>query len=59
MPTHDPKVISEMIADCAQSKYLTRWETDFIESLANQWANKEWLSKLQEEKLEKIHGERV
>ena len=51
--------IEEMIEDClnvstASNTPFNKWEQDFIDSIAEQYEDNEWLSDKQEEILERI-----
>jgi len=57
--TQDSAVIQNWLDQALASKKLSKWETDFLESLAEQFEEKQWLSLRQQEILEKIYSEKT
>lgn len=56
----DAKVITHWLSTVQlESRRLTPWEEDFIESIAEQWDTKMWISDKQEEILERIYAEKT
>jgi hypothetical protein len=52
--------IEHMLTSCDQdSDRLSKWEQDFIESLAEQWEERGTLSERQREILERIYEEKT
>lgn len=58
--TKDPKIIEDWIS-CIndQGKGLTKWELDFMESVSEQFLEKNWISNKQEEILERIYADKT
>jgi hypothetical protein len=42
-----------------EGRNLTKWELDFMDSISEQFATKQWLSDKQEEILERIYSEKT
>lgn len=57
--TKDPLVIKDWIEQCSHSRRLTKWERDFIDSLEEQFEEREWISDKQEDILERIYADRT
>lgn len=60
MMTNDPSTIDDWIN--AIDNYgtgLTKWEQDFFDSVADQWAEKKWISDKQEAILERIYANKT
>lgn len=55
-----PEIIRQWIESIQESgRGLTKWEEDFIESLADQFEERGSISERQEEILERIYGEKT
>jgi hypothetical protein len=53
-------IISHWIAVInEEGRGLTKWETDFMYSITEQWEEKGWMSNRQVEILERIYGNRT
>ena len=52
-------VISDWIEQCQASRKLTKWEADFIDSIAEQFDARGSISDRQEEILERIYAEKT
>ena len=57
--TKKPEVIADWLEQCENSRKLTKWETDFIESVAEQFDRRGTISDRQEEILERIYAEKT
>lgn len=57
--TKDQAVIKDWLDQCSQSRRLTKWEQDFIESISEQFDERGSISDRQEEILERIYAERT
>lgn len=58
--TNKSETIIELFSDLEKAKYpLTSWETEFIDSISNQFDEKGTLSDRQFEILVRIHGQRT
>lgn len=58
--TKDKVLIKEWIEYIqVQGINLTKWEQDFMESIAEQFEIKQWISDKQEEILERIYAEKT
>jgi hypothetical protein len=60
MPLDRKSVIEQMLADLeTPSKDLTKWEEDFLESIADQFQERGTLSERQYEILSRIYSEKT
>lgn len=58
--TKDKDIIENWIETVnTEGKKLSKWELDFMESITDQFASKNWLSDRQEEILERIYTEKT
>lgn len=58
--THPELVIEEWIQAINEFSWrLSKWETDFMESITEQFETKRWISDKQEEILERIYAEKT
>lgn len=58
--TKDKDIIENWIETVnTEGKKLSKWELDFMESITDQFASKNWLSDRQEEILERIYAEKT
>lgn len=58
--TKEPEVIKQWITTIVEEgTKLTKWELDFMESIADQFTEKNWISDKQEEILERIYSEKT
>ena len=58
-PTDENKQIAYWVTELKDARGLTDWEKDFLESVGEQFREKEWLSEKQKEILERIYAERT
>ncbi len=57
---YDAAVLREWIdALAAPKKTLTKWESDFVESISDQLTMRGWLSDAQIDKLEQIYADKA
>ena len=53
----DENEIEDMLGVCSlNTRRLTTWEIQFIDSVAEQWEEKRWLSEKQQEILNRIYS---
>lgn len=58
--TKDAKVIEHWINTVNEDGFkLSKWELDFMESITEQFAQKNWISDKQEEILERIYVDKT
>jgi len=58
--TPDPVVVENYISSLERPRHeLTPWETEFLESVTDQWTRNRTISQKQLEILERIYDERV
>lgn len=58
--TYSSEVIKDWIESIQSTGHdLTKWERDFVESVAGQLEERGWISDRQEEILERIYAERT
>ena len=58
--TNDPKVIEHWINTVnEEGKNLSKWEEDFMESITEQFKEKNWISDKQEDILERIYTDKT
>lgn len=57
--THDASVIQDWLDQALASRRTTKWEKDFLECLAEQFEEKQWISLAQEDRLEQIYADRT
>lgn len=58
--TKSPEVIEHWITVVNEEGHnLSKWELDFMDSITEQFASRNWLSDRQEEILERIYAEKT
>lgn len=58
--TKEPEVLKDWIEQVNDNGVnLSKWEKDFMESITEQWDNRQFLSDKQEEILERIYTDKV
>lgn len=56
----DPEVIADWLEQIRiNGRNLTKWEEDFVDSVAEQFSEKRWISDKQENILERIYSEKT
>lgn len=61
MPQQDRTAVIQQMLDSLKtpSRELTKWEENFLDSIAEQFATKKWLSDRQFELLDRIYEEKM